>query len=71
MNGQGNLDGPAIAVAELLLPTCVELADSRTTPLMVWIAFITFGGLALATGAAVIAKQSLIEDAQSATKGYF
>lgn len=38
---------------------------------MIWIAFALVGGLAATGSAAVIAKQSLIDDAQAATKGYF
>jgi len=38
---------------------------------MLWMTIVAFGGFALTAGAAAFAKQSLIEDAQSATKGYF
>ncbi|GJD67361.1 hypothetical protein MMMDOFMJ_0276 [Methylobacterium gnaphalii] len=38
---------------------------------MLWLILAVFGGLAVTAGAAAFAKQSLIEDARSATKGYF
>jgi len=38
---------------------------------MLWIAFVALGGLAATAGLAAFAKQSLIEDAEAATRGYF
>ncbi|GJD84002.1 hypothetical protein HPGCJGGD_1877 [Methylobacterium haplocladii] len=38
---------------------------------MVWIAFVAFGSVAATAGVVIFAKQSLIDDAQAATKGYF
>ncbi|MBB3904659.1 hypothetical protein GGR33_004182 [Methylobacterium brachythecii] len=38
---------------------------------MLVMTIIVLGGLALTAGVAAFAKQSLIEDARSATKGYF
>lgn len=39
--------------------------------MIVFLALLTVSSLAIAAGVAVRAKQSLIDDAQSGTRGYF